>query len=333
LSNLQNLKGNTSLAEKVIEVRVKPEPHPFQSTRSQPIASDRCLETYLREIDEVPLLNAEREVHLGRLVQQGNEEAREEMIRANLRLVVSVAKRFRNRGLALPDLIAEGNIGLLKGIEKFDPEAGFRFSTYATWWIQQTIRRALINSVKNVRVPSYMVEILTKWNRVSSEIQTDDGHRPSPIEVAEKIGISKKNTKVVQQTLRSQEAAPSLGSEGMHSVPGQHREHNRDCKTPDEIVMHEDSLATLRDILEIIDPLEASVLRMRYGLDDQDPATLEAVSTALGVSRERVRQIESHTLRKLHAYVVQGASPEQILPFSGRRAGSVGKTGPHRNAQ
>lgn len=333
LSDLQNLKWNTSLAEKVVEVRVKPTPHPISSTWSQPIASDRCLETYLREIDEVPLLNAEREVHLGRLVQKGDEEAREEMIRANLRLVVSVAKRFRNRGLTLPDLIAEGNLGLLKGIEKFDPEAGFRFSTYATWWIQQTIRRALINSVKNVRVPSYMVEILTKWNRVSVEIENDNGHRPSPREVAEKIGISKKNTKVVQQTLRGQEAAPSLGSEGMHSVSGQHREHNRDCKTPDEIVMHEDSLATLRDILEIIDPLEASVLRMRYGLDDQDPATLEAVSAELGVSRERVRQIESHTLRKLHAYVVQGASPERILPFSGRRAGGVGKTGQHRNAQ
>jgi len=301
--------------------------------RSPPIASDRCLETYLREIDEVPLLNAEREVLLGRLVQQGDEVAREEMIRANLRLVVSIAKRFRNRGLTLPDLIAEGNIGLLKGIEKFDPEAGFRFSTYATWWIQQTIRRALINSVKNVRVPSYMVEILTKWNRVSTEIENDSGQRPSPLEVAEQIGISQKNTKVVQQTLRSQEAAPSLGSEGIQSVPGQHREHNRDCKTPDEIVMHEDSLATLRDILEIIDPLEAAVLRMRYGLDDQDPATLETVSKSLGVSRERVRQIETHTLRKLHAYVVQGASPEQILPFAGRRAGSVGKTGQQRTAQ
>ncbi len=309
------------------------EPHPSQATRSLPIASDRCLETYLREIDEVPLLNAEREVTLGRLVQEGNEEAREEMIRANLRLVVSVAKRFRNRGLTLPDLIAEGNIGLLKGIEKFDPEAGFRFSTYATWWIQQTIRRALINSVKNVRVPSYMVEILTKWNRVSTEIENDNGARPSPLEVAEQIGLSKKNTKVVQQTLRSQESAPSLGSEGMHAVPGQHRDHNRDCMTPDEIVMHEDSLETLRDILEIIDPLEAAVLRMRYGLDNEDPATLETVSNALGVSRERVRQIESHTLRKLHSYVVQGTSPEQILPFSGRRAGGVGKTGPHRTAQ
>ncbi|MHC4824151.1 MAG: sigma-70 family RNA polymerase sigma factor [Planctomycetota bacterium] len=298
------------------------------------IASDRCLEAYLREIDEVPLLSVEEEIHLGRKVQEGNSEAREHMIRANLRLVVSVAKRFRNRGLTLPDLIAEGNIGLLKGVEKFDPEAGFRLSTYATWWIQQTIRRALINSVKTVRVPSYMVEILTKWNRVSTELKTDLGHNPSPIEVADQIGLSAKNTKVVQQTLRGQEAPPTVGSEGLHAIPGQHREHNRDRKTPEEIVMHEDALRTLRDILELIDPLEAAVLRLRYGLDDQDPATLEKVSKSLGVSRERVRQIERHTLRKLHAYVVEGAPPEQILPSAGRRAGSVGKTGDgHKRAQ
>jgi len=280
------------------------------------------------------LLSAEEEVQLGRKVQEGDSVAREHMIRANLRLVVSVAKRFRNRGLTLPDLIAEGNIGLLKGIEKFNPEAGFRLSTYATWWIQQTIRRALINSVKTVRVPSYMVEILTKWNRVSTELKTDLGHNPSPREVADQIGLSDKNTKVVQQTLRGQEAPPTVGSEGLHAIPGQHREHNRDRKTPEEIVMHEDALRTLRDILELIDPLEAAVLRLRYGLDDQEPATLEKVSKSLGVSRERVRQIERHTLRKLHAYVVEGAPPEQILPYAGRRAGSVGKTGDgHRRAQ
>lgn len=280
------------------------------------------------------MLSAEEEVELGRKVQEGNVEAREHMIRANLRLVVSVAKRFRNRGLTLPDLIAEGNIGLLKGVEKFDPEAGFRLSTYATWWIQQTIRRALINSVKTVRVPSYMVEILTKWNRVSTELKADLGHNPSPREIAEQIGLSDKNTKVVQQTLRSQEAPPTVGSDGLHAIPGQHREHNRDRKTPEEIVMHEDALRTLRDILELIDPLEAAVLRLRYGLDDQEPATLEKVSKSLGVSRERVRQIERHTLRKLHAYVVEGAPPEQILPSAGRRAGSIGKTGDeHRRAQ
>lgn len=290
------------------------------------IASDRCLETYLREIDEVPLLNAKQEVELGRRVQAGDTEAREHMIRANLRLVVSIAKRFRGRGLSLPDLIAEGNIGLLKGIEKFNPEAGFRFSTYATWWIQQTIRRALINTVKTVRVPSYMIEILTKWNRASVKMEVDLGRKPGPGEIAKELGLSKKNQRVVEQTLRSQEGSATVPPEIMQTVPGGHGDHNRDHMTPDQIVMHNDALATLRDILELIDPLEAAVLRLRYGLDDEEPATLEALSSRLGISRERVRQIERTTLRKLHAYVVDGAPPQQILPSSGRRVGSVGKT-------
>ena len=174
------------------------------------MASDRCLETYLREIDEVPLLSAQEEVELGRRVQKGDEAAREHMIRANLRLVVSVAKRFRNRGLLLQDLIAEGNIGLMKAIEKFDPEAGFRFSTYATWWIQQTIRRGLINTVKTVRIPSYMVEILTKWGRASTALGQSLGRQPSTEEIAKHLGLSQKNRRVIEQTLNTNQGTTDL---------------------------------------------------------------------------------------------------------------------------
>ncbi len=151
------------------------------------------------------MLSAQEEVSLGRRVREGDESAREHMIRANLRLVVSIAKRFRQRGLAFPDLIAEGNVGLLKGIEKFNPEAGFRFSTYASWWIQQTIRRALINHVKTVRVPSYMVEILTKWHRAADDLRNETGSQPVPEDIAKRMKLSKSNRKVVEQTLRSQE--------------------------------------------------------------------------------------------------------------------------------
>ncbi len=260
------------------------------------------------------MLSAQEEVTLGRLVQQGDEVAREHMIRANLRLVVAIAKRFRQRGLALPDLIAEGNVGLLKGIEKFNPEAGFRFSTYATWWIQQTIRRALINNVKTVRVPSYMVEILTKWNRASDDILHETGQRPAPEDIARRIKLSKSNRKVVEQTLRSQEGSGVAPPEFLQSIERADTDTNRDARPPDDIVMHEEALAVLRDILDLIDPLEASVLRMRYGISGEEPATLEAISQELGLSRERIRQIERHALRKLHAYVVEGEPADRILP-------------------
>jgi RNA polymerase primary sigma factor len=301
---------------------------PSSASGGQAIATDHCLETYLREIDEVPLLTAEQEVALGRKVRDGDEAAREHMIRANLRLVVAIAKRFRGRGLAFSDIIAEGNIGLLKGTEKFNPEAGFRFSTYATWWIQQTIRRAIINSVKTVRVPSYMVEILTKWNRATESLQHELGRRPSTEEVAQKLQLSQSNRRIVEQTLRAQEGSGVMAPEGLQSLERNDQEHNRDSRTPDEIVMQEEALRTLRDILDLIDPLEASVLRMRYGLIGDEAATLETISQELGLSRERVRQIERHALRKLHAYVVEGQPAEQILPGAQRWAAARARKRP-----
>ncbi|RMH04996.1 MAG: RNA polymerase sigma factor RpoD/SigA [Planctomycetota bacterium] len=283
------------------------------------MASDRCLETYLRDIDQVPLLTAEEEVALGRRVQQGDQKAREHMIRANLRLVVSVAKRFTGRGLALPDLIAEGNLGLLKAIEKFDPEAGFRFSTYATWWIQQTIRRALINQAKTVRVPSYMVEILSKWRRVAADLEHSLGRRPTAQEIADQLGLSPANVKVVKQALTTA-TSTGTGDEILNNIAEDHPGVAAERLPPDEIALKRDALETLRDILDLIDQREAAVLRMRYGIDDEKPATLEAIAKALGISRERVRQIERLALRKLHAYVVDGVPPDQILePLRARR--------------
>src|SRR5215203_912285 len=169
--------GRTISFSRARSRRLAPSP-PFPA-RSAPISAERCLETDLQEINEVPLLSPEQEIHLGRRIQNGDLEAREHMIRANLRLVVSIAKMYTDRGLALQDLIAEGNIGLMKAAEKFDPDAGCRFSTYGTWWIKQAIRRALTNTVKPVRVPSYMSELISRWRVVSQELAYLLGRAPS----------------------------------------------------------------------------------------------------------------------------------------------------------
>ena len=162
---------------------------------------DQGLDTYLADINEVPLLTAEQEIELSKRVQRGDLAAREHMIRANLRLVVSIAKNYVNRGLSFMDLIEEGNIGLMKAVEKFDPKAGCRFSTYATWWIKQGIRRSLVNTVKTVRVPSYMSEIVSRWKATAMELNYRLGRPATSAEIAEELGLPENNWNVVRETV------------------------------------------------------------------------------------------------------------------------------------
>ena len=271
-----------------------------RTLRESAISSERCLETYLQEINEIPLLSAEQEKALGRRIQAGDLEAREHMIRANLRLVVSIAKRYAERGLSLQDLIAEGNIGLLKGAEKFDPDAGCRFSTYATWWIKQSIRRSLTNTVKSVRVPSYMSELISRWRSVTGELAFRLGRVPTLEEVAHEMEIPEDNWPLFRRTV----ASSGLGSQVSLETLTQHQETVADDSSPrpDERMLNEDLIERLGGLLAVIDEREATILRLRYGLGSEgaDPMTLKEIGKVIGLTRERVRQIEREALQKLY---------------------------------
>ncbi|HJO27697.1 MAG: RNA polymerase subunit sigma [Planctomycetes bacterium] len=283
-------------------IPLPPAPTPF---RRPAISAERCLETYLVEINEVPLLSPEEERELGQRIHQGDAAAREHLIRANLRLVVSIAKQFTELGLSLQDLIAEGNVGLLRAVEKFDPEMGCRFSTYGTWWIKQSIRRALTSTVRSVRVPSYMSEIISKWRVVSSELTYQLGRPPTIEEVAQEIGVPTDSWPILKRTIHTSSLHPQVSLDilvGDNDSAGNSKE-----LSPEETMQQADLLARLGELLNIIDEREAKILRLRYGLDDEngETMTLKEIAGRVGVTRERVRQIEREALRKL--YGVMGA--------------------------
>ncbi|MFA9478304.1 RNA polymerase sigma factor RpoD/SigA [Phycisphaerales bacterium AB-hyl4] len=267
--------------------------------RSNGVKND--LELYLRQIDQTPLLTAEEEKALSRRIIEHNcPEARERMIRANLRLVVSVAKRYNNRGLPLQDLIEEGNLGLLRGVEGFDPDQGARFSTYACWWIKQAIKRALINAVQPIHIPAYMVELIARWKRVSREFEEEHGRSPSIDELAVAMDLPPRKVRFIRKAVRAyQRPAQSDGNGEDAPMLSELLQDNKNLP-PDEQALHHEDLATISLLLEAIDDREATILRLRYGLDDEEPLTLKEIGERVGLTRERVRQIEIAALRKLN---------------------------------
>jgi RNA polymerase primary sigma factor len=269
------------------------------------ISSEKVLETYLREINRTPLLNGDEEKALAREIHRGNNAARERMIRANLRLVVSIAKHYSNRGLSLLDVIEEGNVGLLKAVERFDPDQNCRFSTYATWWIRQSIRRALINTGKTVRIPSYMVELIAKWKKAKNEFSDKNGRSPSERELCRELQMKPQSVRAVERAERS--ASASRQSYSIEdSVNLEDILPDENAEAPDEIVLNQAEISKIRELLDVLDAREHDILRLRFGLDCDDPLTLKQIGAKLGLTRERVRQIQNEALRKLNATLTRG---------------------------
>lgn len=262
------------------------------------------LETYLREINEVALLTAEEEKMLALGIAQGDMACRDRMIRANLRLVVNIARGYVGKGLALQDLIEEGNLGLLRAVEGFDPSVGTRFSTYASYWIKQSIKRALVNTAKPIRIPAYMMELLCKWRRATADLQDALGRPPTFDEIGKALELPKKKMAIVKKAIKVYNLVPQTDQPESGWSLGEMLMDER-TRAPDVEMVEADNLRLVLNRLEEMDSREATVLRMRFGLNDVPPKTLKEIGESLGLTRERVRQIENEALGKLSAALTE----------------------------
>ena len=253
---------------------------------------------YLKEIGRVPLLTADEEVSLALKIEQGDQEAKQRLAEANLRLVVSIAKRYVGRGMQFLDLIQEGNMGLMKAVEKFDYRKGFKFSTYATWWIRQAITRAIADQARTIRTPVHMVETINKLIRIQRQLLQELGKEPTPEQIAEKMEMP---TEKVREILKIAQEPVSLETpigEEDDSHLGDFIE-DQEATSPAEHAAYELLKEQLEDVLDTLTDREENVLRLRFGIDDGRTRTLEEVGKVFGVTRERIRQIEAKALRKL----------------------------------
>ena len=259
---------------------------------------DDSVKMYLKDIGRVPLLSAEREVELAKRMEEGDEEAKRILSEANLRLVVSIAKRYVGRGMQFLDLIQEGNLGLIKAVEKFDHTKGFKFSTYATWWIRQAITRAIADQARTIRIPVHMVETINKVKKVSSQLLHQNGHEPSADDIAAELDMPVDKVREIMRVAQEPVSLETPIGEEEDSHLGDFIPDD-DAPAPQDAASHTLLKEQLSDVLSTLTSREEKVLRLRFGLEDGRSRTLEEVGREFNVTRERIRQIEAKALRKL----------------------------------
>jgi len=290
------------------------------------IAVDSGLQVYLRQINDAPLLSAEEEKHLAGIVRYGQQvgglfarrevtlaereraesesaAARETMVKSNLRLVVNIAKKYSKRGVPLNDLINEGNLGLIRAVEGFDPDQNTRFSTYASWWIKQSIKRSLINSDKPIHIPAYMVEMISRFREAREQFVETEGRPPTTAELANRLEMTVSKLDHIRSAVKAV-STPTNDADGAN---GQSLTENiADFRTPlpEDAMFNESEAAKIARLLGDLEDRESKILRMRYGLDGQEPMTLKEIGVAIHLTRERVRQIECEALAKIKEHVI-----------------------------
>jgi len=269
------------------------------------MAFDVTIKEYLKEIDESPLLNWEEEKYLSELIiDQQDPEARDRLVRSNLRLVVNIAKKFPCRGLTLGDLIEEGNLGLLRAVDSFDPEHGVRFSTYASWWIKQSIKKALLTNTGPIHIPTYMVELVNQWRYAAARLETSLGRTPRLLEMAEATNLNLKKANAVQKIIEAVNAGFQENSAESNEALDEDIQDSR-INLPEDVLGTDEELAKAVELLSEIEPREAEVLALRFGLGGNEPLTLKEIGHKIGLTRERVRQIQRDALTKLNEFMTE----------------------------